>query len=252
MASISRSNSIEIRADAARRPGDSALSTDDAEKPQAGKSLNLGDLAVARRTSLTPAKHLTLDDWRELGERIHVISNSSAWWIGDWLVFGESKYPNRYKEALLGTALDYQTLKNYAWIARKFTWPRRRDQLSFQHHVEVAALPEEEQDLWLERAEVSRWSKSELRKQLRASHNAAELDGQDKSPGEQIDIQALPNQQAAWRDAASKANKSIHEWIVMVLDTAAGLNSRGIRELGSITPDIAQPILNSDATGAAR
>jgi hypothetical protein len=52
---------------------------------------------------------------------------------------------------------------------------RRRDKLSFQHHAEVAPLPEPDQDLWLNRAERLGWSLSELRRQLRnARSNAAE------------------------------------------------------------------------------
>ena len=41
--------------------------------------------------------------------------------------------------------LDYQTLRNYAWVARRFAMSRRRDTLSFGHHAEVPALPEPEQ-----------------------------------------------------------------------------------------------------------
>ncbi len=32
-----------------------------------------------------------------------------------------------------------------AWVARRFPVSRRRDTVSFQHHAEVAALPEPEQ-----------------------------------------------------------------------------------------------------------
>ena len=49
--------------------------------------------------------------------------------------------------------LDYQTLRNYAWVARRFPAGRRRAGVSFAHHAEVARLPEPEQDYWLRRAE---------------------------------------------------------------------------------------------------
>ena len=70
----------------------------------------------------------------------------AAWCLGDWLVFGEQAYAGRYRQAIERTSLDYQTLGNYAWVAKRFSLSRRRDELSFGHHSEVAALPEPEQD----------------------------------------------------------------------------------------------------------
>ncbi len=209
-----------------RRSGDSraAVPSPRNSAAQSKKSLSLGDLAVARRTSLSPASNLTIENWKELGERICVINTASAWWIGDWLVYGESKYPSRYKDALAGTSLDYQTLKNYAWIARKFEPRRRRDRLSFQHHVEVAALSADDQDAWLDRAEAGRWSRNKLRRALREAAAASLASG---TPAEavQIGVLALPSQQAAWKAAASQDNKSMVEWMITVLDHAAGLRS---------------------------
>jgi hypothetical protein len=189
-----------------------------------GKSLSLGGMAIARRTSLQPAQHLSIESWRMLGEHICVINNSSAWWIGDWLIYGEEKYPHRYRDALKGTALDYQTLKNYAWVARKFAPPRRRAQLSFQHHVEVAALPECEQDRWLDVAEELHWSKDKLRKAIRAeltppeAATAAEITSEHELC---IRLYAEQDQHVAWQRAAKSANISIHEWILAALDIAA-------------------------------
>ncbi|MFD9426223.1 MULTISPECIES: hypothetical protein [unclassified Streptomyces] len=73
--------------------------------------------------------------------------NSSAWWLADWLIHGEATYGwRRYKEAVERTGLDYQTLRHYAWVARRFEHDRRRDSLSFAHHAAVqsnrAALPD--------------------------------------------------------------------------------------------------------------
>jgi len=106
-------------------------------------------------------ERLSLADWKRIGEQIFLISNSSSWWLGDWLVYGQDKFPDRYRIAISEAKLDYQTLRNHAWVARKFPLSRRRDTLSFQHHLEVAALPEADQDIWLERAACFKWSKAE-------------------------------------------------------------------------------------------
>ena len=60
----------------------------------------------------------------------------------------------------MATGLDYQTLREYGVVARRFEWSRRRDNLSFQHHAEVCALTGAEQDRWLDLAAPNRWSRS--------------------------------------------------------------------------------------------
>jgi hypothetical protein len=89
------------------------------------------------------------------------VASSSAWCLGDWLNYGQSAYPGRYQDAIEGTSLDYQTLRNYAWVARRFSLSRRRDRISFGQHAEVAALPEPEQDFWLRKAEELCWSRGQ-------------------------------------------------------------------------------------------
>jgi hypothetical protein len=56
---------------------------------------------------------------------------------------------------------------NMASVAGRFEVSRRRGGLSFSHHAEVAGLPAEEQELWLDRAEVARLSVRSLRSELR-------------------------------------------------------------------------------------
>lgn len=62
------------------------------------------------------------------------------------------KYGRRCRGAIAVTGLDYQTLRNYAVVARRFDLSRRRDSLSCQHHAEVCALSDSEQDRWLDLA----------------------------------------------------------------------------------------------------
>jgi hypothetical protein len=45
------------------------------------------------------------------------------------------------KEGIELSGLDYQTVRNDSMVARGFEMSRRRDNLSFQHHAEVCALP---------------------------------------------------------------------------------------------------------------
>jgi hypothetical protein len=181
--------------------------------------LKLDRFARAKRTSLILPAELPLDAWKHIGEQISIISDASAWWIGDWLAFGRDKYPDRYKQSIRETALDYQTLRNYAWVAGRFEVSRRRDKLSFQHHTEVAALPEDQQDLWLDRAERSGWSRNKLRSHLRSSNGRATAAKELPSPVLQLSVS--PERLERWQHAAGTARIDLHEWISGTLDRAA-------------------------------
>ena len=108
--------------------------------------IGLNGPVAAWRTELRLPADLTVSAWALIGRQIALLSNSSAWWLGDWLVYGRDNFPGRYKQAMTETSLDYQTLRNCAWVAGRFDVPRRRDALSFQHRAVVAALPEAGQD----------------------------------------------------------------------------------------------------------
>jgi hypothetical protein len=174
---------------------------------------------ATKGTALLLPSDLPFRAWKHIGEQILVFSDSTAWWIGDWLIFGRDKYPDRYQRAVEETSLDYQTLRNYAWVAGRFAVSRRRDMLSFQHHVEVAKLPEDQQDLWLERAERSGWSRNELRRQLRSirPHRAAKKE----PPSHVVELSISCERQELWQIAAHLARVDLPEWISATLDGAA-------------------------------
>jgi hypothetical protein len=175
--------------------------------------------ASTERTRLRLPEDLPLKNWCRIGDQILAVSDSSSWWIGDWLVFGQQKYRDRYQQAMKETLLDYQTLRNYAWVARKFIPQRRRENLTFQHHMEVASLPEDQQDHWLDFAVRLKWSKSELRRQIKASTAPDEpLAGRTEIS---LSLRMEEARIKRWEEAAQRSSKSLTEWISAVLDSAA-------------------------------
>ena len=124
---------------------------------------------VLPRIGMNFPQQLPYEKWLGIGRQLAAASTSSSWCLGDWLIHGENAYNGRYRDAVERTSLDYQTLRNYAWVARRFALSRRRDTLSFAHHAEVAGLPEHEQDFWLRKAEEQSWSRNRLRQEVRAS-----------------------------------------------------------------------------------
>nr|BAF98638.1 lmbU and cloE-like protein [Streptomyces argenteolus] len=188
-------------------------------KPRRNSRLSLDDKALTKRASLSLPTVMTLESWKDIGREIALISDASTWWLGDWVVYGQDRYPDRYRKAIEETSLDYQTLRNYAWVARKFPVSRRREKLSLQHHAEVAALQEDEQDVWLNRAESKGWSRSELRRNLRAIRADRE---ETTSPSIlKLSINLDADQRRRWERAADRSNRSLDAWITETLDDAA-------------------------------
>ena len=170
-------------------------------------------------TALHLRNGIAFDEWLDVGRRISVIASASGWWLGDWLVYGQRSYRERYRAALEATPLDYQTLRNYAWVARRFERSRRRAGLSFQHHAEVAALDEADQDIWLQRAERLSWSRNELRRRLGAARRR-ELGAADEETIVVVRMQVPAPRERRWREAASAANQDLGDWLASAADDA--------------------------------
>jgi hypothetical protein len=163
---------------------------------------------------------MSFSDWAATGARIARIHSGACWALGDWLLFGERHFPGRYRSAMHVTDLEYQTLRNYAWVARRVEATRRRGSLSFQHHAEVAGLSAVEQDLWLNRAEMHGWSRNELRRRLRCEPEPV-LPIAAGSPTV-LRVEASNDELQRWRSAAARADQDLADWIRSVADTAAG------------------------------
>lgn len=190
-----------------------------------GHGLGLDRTVIPRRTGLQFPTHIPFSNWESIGRQLSLIADSSAWWLGDWLVYGEKQYADRYRTAIERTSLDYQTLRNYAWVARRFGLARRRDKLSFAHHAEVAALSPAEQDLWLQRAEEYSWSRNRLRKELRqaAALKNGEAPGGDASSSTGVKLQLNPSQEQLerWERAARTQNCDLVNWMMLALERFA-------------------------------
>jgi predicted HicB family RNase H-like nuclease len=172
-------------------------------------------------------RQLPFQRWVSIGRQLSEVCTSTAWCLGDWLIYGEVSYHSRYREAIEQTSLDYQTLRNYAWVAKRFPFSRRRGALSFGHHAEVTALPEAEQDFWLRKAEELAWSVKQLRHEVRASLKERSVRGGGQmQPGSgnstvRLSIHVSSGQLEHCRAAAQRAGLSVDEWVVLALEQAA-------------------------------
>lgn len=187
------------------------------------------------RTGLQLPRKLLFETWLQVGRHLSGVASSSAWCLGDWLVYGEATFSGRYRAAIEQTSLDYQTLRNYAWVTRRFAPSRRRDGLSFGHHAEVAALTQPEQDFWLRKAQQQGWSRNQIRREVRASlrergccqlgAEAAEPGGTEKRSDAHrevtLHLTVTPEQYSLCEQAAYRSGLSTGSWAVLALDQAA-------------------------------
>lgn len=121
------------------------------------------------RVSLQLPLGLDFDGWVRVGQQLGRFEAASRWWIGDWLNYGERSYGQAYAQEIDATGLDYGSLNQCRWVADRIEFVRRRRNLSWSHHYEVAKLTVEQQDYWLDKAEQNDWTRKELRAFLKAA-----------------------------------------------------------------------------------
>jgi hypothetical protein len=136
---------------------------------------------VRPNVAWVPGEDLEQSEWVQWGRRLGAMSRVSNWWIGDWLQYGAARWGEKYSEAARITGCDVKTLRNIAYVARRFDLSRRRDKLTWTHHAELAALLPEQQDEWLERALALRLSPADLRLELRAAQRSLQSSSAEES-----------------------------------------------------------------------
>lgn len=105
----------------------------------------------------------TYAEWAACGAWLRRVGACVQWAIGDWLNYGERRWGERYTEAVEATGYDYQTLRNMKAVAGGIELSRRRDNLPFTAHAEVAGLSPEKADAVLDRAESEGLSTRQVR-----------------------------------------------------------------------------------------
>jgi hypothetical protein len=166
-------------------------------------------------THWRPWDDLDIAEWILLGRRLGAIGRGVAWWIGDWVNYGNAKFGEKYARAARVTGYDVQSLMNMAYVASKFDDSRRRESLSWSHHAELAGLAVEHQDMWLEDAEHKRLSVRGLREAVRtwrAQQLGAGPDDPEQPDGGQLEGDAgQPGGEAGQAGAAMARGPDGHK-----------------------------------------
>lgn len=209
--------------------------------------MNLVDVQTGEITSKTDDKAIALVDekfrftptglivmgdptFAECQETYQILTNFGRrvhFWIGDLLNYVESRWGETYAQLMDETGLAYQTLANDKWVTSKVDVSRRRENLRFSHHAEVAGLEPPEQEKWLRKAEREELTTSQLRRQIKATRTLSNP-GHDHGP-EMIEmtIEIALKVPVNGKDAV---RQSIERWALRVAEHGATCESLDIRE----------------------
>lgn len=179
-----------------------------------GKTITIGD---SKALALDLPKNQTFEEWEEAGRNLASADKVLQWWIGDWWAAGSHRYGARAKVAAEGIfGREFGTLRNLASVCRAFPTSRRRDTLSFAHHVEVASLEPSKADELLERAERDNWTRNDIRAEAAAIRRPAFEGPRQNTSREAVEWSALVG---AW----NRAGLSVRERFLAELDGTAAI-----------------------------
>ena len=137
-----------------------------------------------------------IEKWLEVGTLLTGMESSLNWWIGDWLVFGEHTYGQKYSQAESVTKHRQDYLKACNFVSSKVPASNRIVGLSWSHHREVAALAVVEQKKWLTQALENEWTVSELRINMRKS--LAEYSSDDDETTKSFNLVSWTQEGVRW------------------------------------------------------
>jgi hypothetical protein len=114
-------------------------------------------------TSLQITDDLPFEDWERALFGASHIGDTVKWWIGDLLIFGESRYGERYAQVLSMPQMNEHKVRDYIYVCSRVARSRRNEKLSFSHHRVVAPLEPMDQERLLRDAASEDWPVVQLR-----------------------------------------------------------------------------------------
>lgn len=140
------------------KPGGMAL---DADGTIPAGSFSITRLGLVMRSGATEG------DWRAAGAAIALVGEAYQWLVGDWLTIGEHRWGRSYQEAAAALGLEYNTVKDWAWVAANVDLSIRTDKLPWSAHRLIASIEsDDDKRAWLAAAADNGWSVARLRAEL--------------------------------------------------------------------------------------
>lgn len=133
--------------------------------------------AIFEKNGLVIHDSITVDEWKNLGLSLKQVEGCVQFWIGDWARYGEKRgFTGKYTDSKVYdeleeiTGLQRDTIQKFKSVSDRVESGIRIPDLTFNHHREVASLPPEKQQEYLNEASENKWSVRELRNKVRNSN----------------------------------------------------------------------------------
>lgn len=118
------------------------------------------------KTALNFKREVTREEWQKVFDALNHIEGCVQFWIGDCLKYREQKW-GMYNDIVEESGKSKQTLKDIKWVSDKVKPSCRQDDLSFEHHKQVASLEPAQQKELLQKAVDEELSVRDLRQEVR-------------------------------------------------------------------------------------
>lgn len=153
----------------------------------------MGDLAKIEgfcelsTTNLTFKRDVSKEEWMDVFKALKQVEGCVQFWIGDCLAYRQQKW-GMYDDIAEETGMAKQTLKDTKWVSENVESSLRKDNLSFNHHKEVASLPPEKQELFLNMAVENKLSVRDLRNEIKKEKRNDEARHQSELPKQKFQV----------------------------------------------------------------
>jgi N6-adenosine-specific RNA methylase IME4 len=118
------------------------------------------------KTNLTFRRDVSKDEWMSVFHALKQVEGCVQFWIGDCLAYRQRKW-GMYEDIAEETGYDTETLRQYKRIAESVESGTRVPDLGYAHHREVASLPPDKQEFFLNKAVDENLSVRELKAEIR-------------------------------------------------------------------------------------
>jgi N6-adenosine-specific RNA methylase IME4 len=153
----------------------------------------MGDLAKIEgfcelsTTNLTFKRDVSKEEWMDVFKALKQVEGCVQFWIGDCLAYRQQKW-GMYDDIAEETGMDKGYLRDIKYVADNVELSLRNDNLSFSHHKEVASLPPEKQELFLNMAVEDKLSVRDLRNEIKKEKRNDEARHQSELPKQKFQV----------------------------------------------------------------
>ena len=153
----------------------------------------MGDLARIEgfcelsTTNLTFKRDVSKEEWMDVFKALKQVEGCVQFWIGDCLAYRQQKW-GMYDDIAEETGMDKKTLWEYKNVSQSIKPSARAEQLSYTHHREVASLPPEKQELFLNMAVEDKLSVRDLRNKIKKEKRNDEARHQSELPKQKFQV----------------------------------------------------------------